>query len=433
VPGQMTGGCSGRMQGDEVDKVLFLSGTTRGGTLEGIGRAFAPVLKQMDLELVEISLLKPDPLLPLLQSPDSLKIRFVLSCAGMGIDLSVQQNGQNINIWQETGIPFVTLLGDSPSYFFDRHTVASNHFISLYSFAEHCELRRRLPGRKGPIGILPPILLDQIAPENLDLQAKREGTLLFLKNGKDPAEIRKMWVAGTAQQVRRALFELADELERCLDCASGNRIDDMVTQYFIERDFDIERLVNLRLFFIAQLDDYIRAVKATRMVEWLMDFPVQIRGNNWGHIDFSGKKATYIDDCNYVDSIQLIRNSLGTIDVSANTASMPHDRVLRAYGSCTLCLTNGGQTFTAELPYEDELTFSFNKESLQSKVAGLLADKSSAVDKGIAVAEAFKKLHPPERAFERMLGYAAFARLDQAKTYLSGFQDFFVWPPKKIA
>jgi hypothetical protein len=30
-----------------------------------------------------------------------------------------------------------------------------------------------------------------------------------------------------------------------------------------------------------------------------------------------------------------------------------------------------------------------------------------------------------------MLDYAAFVRLDQTKTRLPGFQDFFLWPPQK--
>ncbi len=412
-----------------MDKVLYLSGSTRGGTLEGIGRAFAPVLEEMGLELLEISLLNLEPLLPLLKSPNMSKIRFVLTWVGMGMDISVQQNDQKINVWQELGIPLITLHGDSPCYFFDRHRVPGNSFISLYSFAEHRDLRRRLPNQNGPIGTVPPTLLDEIAVEDLDVRAKRHGTLLFLKNGRNPVAIRQMWVAGVALQVRQALFELADELEHHIDCATHDRIDEVVTQYFIQRDFDIEQLVNLRLFFVAQLDDYVRAAKCTRMAEWLMDYPVQIRGNNWGYLDFSGKKATCIDDCNYVDSIRLIRNSLGLIDMSPNTASTPHDRVMRAYGSHTLCLTNHGQTFAKELPCQDELTFSFDKESFQSRIADLLADKSAAVDKGIAVTEAFKKLNPPGKAFKRMLDYAAFARLDQTKKCPPGFQDFFVWPP----
>jgi len=104
--------------------------------------------------------------------------------------------------------------------------------------------------------------------------------------------------------------------------------------------------------------------------------------------------------------------------------------VARACGSHTLCLTNSGQSFTRGLPYQNELTFSFDKESLQSRVDGLLADKSAAVDKGIAVTESFKELNPPGQAFEQMLNYAAFARLDRTKGRLPGLQDFFLWPPE---
>ena len=369
-------------------------------------------------------------LLPMLQSRDVSRIRFVLTWAGMGMDISVEIDGRKINVWQELGIPLITLHGDSPCYYFDRHRVPDNRFISLYGFSEHCELRRRLPSRNGPIGAVPPTLLDEIPLGSLDVGKKKNGSLLFLKNGKDPKAIRQMWAVGVGSRIRTTLFELADELESHIDCATHDQIDNLVTQHFTQHDFDIEQLLNLRIFFVAQLDDYIRAIKCTRLAEWMMDFPVHIRVNNWGHLDFSGKKATCVDDCNYVDSIRLIRDSLGLIDVSPNTVSMPHDRVMRAYGSHTLCLTNEGQAFAKELPCEDELTFSFDKGSFQSRVACLLADKSAAVDKGIAVTEAFKGRNPPGLAFERMLDYAEFARLDQSKARPPGFQDFFVWPPK---
>jgi len=194
-----------------VDKVLYLSGMTRGGTLEGIGRAFAPVLKEMDIELVEISLFDLDPLLRLLQGPDVSSIRFVLTWAGMGMDISAQHKDLKINVWKEVGIPLITLHGDSPCYFFDRHRVPGNEFISLYGFAEHCEMRTRLPHRNGPIGIALPTLLDELALEDMDVQLKRHGTLLFLKNGRNPAAIRQMWVSGLPREsVRRCLSLLTN-------------------------------------------------------------------------------------------------------------------------------------------------------------------------------------------------------------------------------
>ncbi|RXH57226.1 hypothetical protein [Granulicella sibirica] len=417
---------------DALDKVIFLSGTTRGGTLEGIGRAFAPVLQDLGVELVEVSLLDMNDLLDQLRGINFQSVRFVLSCVGMGMDLAIQKEGREVSLWQELGVPFITLHGDSPAYFFDRHVVRSSNFISLYAFAEQCELRRRLPNINGPIAVLPPIVLDEIPRDEIDIEAKKNGTLIFLKNGKNPNLIRGMWEAVMEPRPLRALLEIADQLEANLDDPASNQIDDVVMRYFESYGLDIENLRRLRLFFIAQLDDYLRAVKCTRMAEALMDFPVEIRGNNWDHVDFSKGKAKYIDDCDYVESIGLIRNSLGTIDMSANTGSMPHDRVMRAFGAKTLCLTNHGQTFFQDLPHRERLNFCFEKECLQTRVNDLLSNKAAAVEMGIEVSEAFKRLNPPERSFEKMLDYAAMAKLDQLSHRPGAMQDFFVWPPRLL-
>ena len=405
---------------------------TRGGTLEGIGRAFAPVLKDLGIELVEVSLLDGDDLLQKLKTINFQTVRFVLSCVGMGLNLSINKDGRDVNLWQELGVPCITLHGDSPAYFFDRHVVQSNTFISLYAFAEHCELRRRFLHINGPIAVLPPIVLDEIPADAVDAEKKRNGTLLFLKNGKDPAQVRQLWLSMMEPRPLRALLEIADDLESHLDSGAGNQIDDVVTGYFERNHLDVESLTKLRLFFIAQLDDYLRAVKCTRMAEALMDFPVEIRGNNWGHVDFSKGKATYIDDCDYVESINLIRDSLGLIDMSPNTGSMPHDRVMRAFGAKTLCLTNEGQKFFQPLPHRDALNFRYEKECLQQKVSDLLSNKCAAVDMGIAVAEEFKRLNPPERSFETMLDYAALSKLNQLPQLPGASQDFFVWPPRHL-
>ncbi len=415
-----------------MDKVLYLSGTTRGGALEGITRSYASVLRRMGVELVEMSLLELDRLLPRLKSLDLSEVKFVLSGVGMGLDLSLKQDGKDLNLWEALGVPCITLHGDSPAYFFDRHVVRGGSFISLYAFAEHYELRRRLPKVYGPIGKLPPIVLDEMDVCDVDVAAKKRGTLLFLKNGKDPAEIREMWSTIGSPRALRAMLELADELEGSLDAATAGEIDRLVVAYFRSYELDLDSFVKLRLFLVAQLDDYVRAVKCTLMATALMDFPVEIRGNNWRHLDFSGKKAVYIDDCDYVDSIGLLRGSLGLIDMSANTASQPHDRVMRAFGSHTLCLTNRGQCALSGLPFEDQLSFRYEKEEIQTKVAALLADKTRAVEIGLATAEAFRQVHPPERSFQAMLDYADLAKLSQLPSGPGQMQDFFVWSGQSL-
>ncbi len=415
-----------------MDTVLLLSGTTRGGTLEGICRSFAAVLRQLDIQLVEIELTDLNSLLGKLKSLDLSRVLFALSCVGMGLDLTIQRDGKESNLWQELGIPCITLHGDSPAYFFDRHVVRNNTVTSLYAFAEHCTLRKRLPRVHGPVGIMPPILIDMAAMDEIDFAAKRNGTLLFLKNGKDPGAIQNIWRSCLPKRTLQPLLELAGQLASNLNCSCGNQIDDVVTAYFTQNGLEVEPLVKLRLFFIAQLDDYLRAVKCTAMAEALMDLPVEIRGNEWTHLNFSGKRATYIDDCNFVDSTSLLRRSLGMIDMSPNTGSLPHDRVMRAYGSHTLCLTNQGQSFLQELPFAPELSYTFDKESLQAQVSYLLSHRSEAVEMGIADAQRFCALNPPELAFQRMLDYAALTRLDQTSQRPSVVQDFFIWPPQSI-
>ena len=415
------------------DRVLLLTGQTRGATLEGIGRSFGQVLRALDIELVELRLSDLSAMLTTLKSLDLNRIAFVLSGAGMGVDLSITLQDKPALLWEQLHLAFITLHGDSPAYFFDRHVVPSSNFVSLYAFAEHYELRQRLPKRCGPTGVLPPILLNEVSEADLDLRAKADGTLLFLKNGKDPAHLRNLWSTCLDGTISRYLFELADELEGDLDGMHGNQIDDLVTQYLGGLGIDSEQFVKVRLFCIAQLDDYLRAVKCTRMAHILAEFPVQIRGNDWHHVDFTGKRATYIDHCDYAESIGLIRNSLGLIDMSANTRSYPHDRVMRAFGAKTLCLTNAGQGFYRGLPYEEEFTFRYEDDSLRERVAHILAHKTQAVEHGISVAEAFRAANPPERAFEQMLHYAALVRLERLPQLPAGLQPFHVWPPRQLS
>lgn len=415
-----------------MDKVLFLSGTTRGATLEGIGRSLGRHFETLGIGFMEISLLDQENLLDNLRRVNFQEIKLVFSWVSMGLDVKVrEQDGKELDLWHEIGIPFITMHGDSPAYFFDRHVMRDSKFITFYGFSEHCDLRRRLPRLNGPIGTLWPGLLDPLPIEQLDVERKKSGKILFLKNGKDPLHLKRFWSTCLEPRPLRAILDLAAELENDLDNPVGNQIDDLITRYFLDQDLDIDQLLKLRLFFIAQLDDYLRAVKCTRMAEALMDFPIEIRGNNWSHLDFSGKKATYIDECDYTKSIGLIRDSLGLIDVSPNTVSRPHDRFMRACGANTFCLTNE-QQFLKDLPHSEHLSFQFEKESLQQKVAYLLDHKASAIEMGIEVASAYSANHPSTESPLKMLEYASMARLDNLKQRPIGSQDFFVWPPARL-
>ena len=415
-----------------MDTVVLLSGTTRGDTLENLGRSLGRDFVSHGIKFIELSMRDEAHLIESIKLVNFEQVKLIFSWASMGMGLTVRrENGTYFDLWHELRIPFVTFHGDSPAYFFDRHVVKDSKFITLYGFAEHCELRKRLPLVRGPIDSCWPIIADDTPVDSLDLEAKRNGKILFLKNGKDPNELRRLWTNTLEPFPLQIIFELASYLENHLDECAGNQIDDLITKYFINCGYDLDHLLKLRLFLIAQLDDYIRAVKCTRMIEALLDLPVEIRGNNWSHVDFTGKKATYIDECDYVKSVGLIRNSLGLIDMSPNTVSRPHDRFVRACGAHTFCLTNE-QQFLEELPNREHLSFSFDKESIQQRVAAALDHRAATVDMGIEVAEAYRKKHPSEELIVQMLKYASLAKLDNLRQRPHGSQDFFVWPPSSL-
>jgi hypothetical protein len=415
-----------------VDKVLYLSGSTRGATLENVGRSLGRDFGALGLGFHEISLTDHEHFLENLRKVKFEEVKLIYSWVSMGHGIKLrQQDGSDVDLWDDLRIPFVTFHGDSPAYYFDRHIVPDSKYISFYGFGEHHDLRKRLPRLNGPIGTLWPIVLDEIPIEQLNFEKKKNGKILFLKNGKDPVRLRQLWASCLEPRLLRAIHDLASEMESDLDNPANNQIDDLIARYFNENGFDIETLTKLRLFFIGQLDDYLRALKCTRMGEALMDLPVEIRGNNWDHLDFTGKKATYIDECDYTKSIGLVRESLGLIDVSPNTVSLPHDRLMRAYGAHTFCLTNE-QKFLHELPHYDRLTFRFEKESLQQQVAYLLDHKAAALEMGAEVAEVYKAKHPRVATVTKILEYASLARLDNLRQRPAGSQDFFMWPPARL-
>ena len=210
------------------------------------------------------------------------------------------------------------------------------------------------------------------------------------------------------------------------------QIDDIVTRYFADKNIDIQPLVKLRLFMVSMLDDYLRRLKGTELVKALLDFPVLLNGYNWDHVDFSGKRLTYVPGGQYNASTTLIRESLAIIDMSPNTGLAPHDRPLRAIGSHTLCVTNEQEFFTRELPHTDEYFYNFTKESIQSRVAAIFAHRDRALEVGVAVAGTFMNKFPAERFAQQLLEIAPLANFNELPAPPPETPNYFLWPPSKL-
>jgi hypothetical protein len=412
--------------------VLFLSGTTMGDALGGSGRLLRPTFEELGHEFVEVNFAKPDALALLNRTITSKSIEFAFSHVGIGVDLAGEtRDKREINLWTGTGIPFISLFGDSPAYYFDRHIMPGQGFACLYAFPEHYQFRNKLPQRKGLIGVTPLRMIDETSKRDIDFRAKESGKLLFLKNGNDPKRLTDAWRDGLPSGIFVMLTDLASDLANEMHTDKGCNIDVEVCAYFQSKGLDVEASTSLRLFFVAQLDDYLRRLKSTSMAEVLNNFPVEIHGYNWEHVDSSGKRATFVHRADYSESQQLITNSLGILDMSPNTSLGPHDRPLRAYGLYTLCLTNEQEFFKRNFEQHRSFTFSFDRESRETKVAEVLAHPKRFIELGIEVADTFRTKFDPGTFGRTMLDISNCLRLAIGQRPPS-LQDFFVWPPTKL-
>jgi hypothetical protein len=410
--------------------VLFISGSSANDALRAAGRAHRPLYESLGLEFVEVDFAVPGGFERLDGLLQQKQIELAFGTMGMGADFNItRSDGTQANLWASIGVPFISLKGDSPAYFFDRHVMKSTWHACLYYYPEHLELRRRLPLTPALYGVVPTVPFDSADLKDVDFRAKTGGKLLFLKNGNDPDKLVQSWRASMPPGTYLMLVDLASELASRIATESGSDIDAAVTDSFRSKGWDVTEFLNLRLFFDAQLDDYLRRVKSTLVADAIADFPVVIQGLNWEHMDFTKRRATYVPGGDYTQTRQQILEALGIVDMSPNTQRAPHDRALRAFGLYTLCLTNEQRYYRDAFADASQFLYRFDRDDLRAKIADVLAHPARYVEIGRSTAAQFLRDHKSVDLAQFVVDTAQHIRL-ACGGRPPGLQDFFVWPPE---
>jgi hypothetical protein len=413
--------------------VVLLTGSTMADAVGGISRSYRGAFEDLGYEFLEINLAEKERALRQIKELVHQNIVLAFSFMAMGTDILLTlEGGKTADIWELLRVPYVSLYGDSPSYYFDRHVLRNPLYIALYGFPEHFALRKRLPHINGLINTYTPLAIDVVGKEKIDFKKKAEGAVIILKNGNDPKKLKTLWATSLPPKISAVLLDLAHELETRINDKATTQIDDLLIGYFAARNVDITSLTKLRLLLIAQLDDYLRRVKSTMLIESLLDLPVLLNGCNWDHIDFSGRRLQYVPGGHFVTSRTLIRECLAMLDMSPNTGLSPHDRPCRAFGAHTLCLTNEQEFFSRELPHSEDYFYRFDRDSIQARVADTMAHRERSLEIGVTVAAAFMQKFKPEMFARQLLELAALARFNQLPGLPEGLPDYFSWPPTKL-
>lgn len=311
--------------------ILGLAGASMNDALGAATRAHIPMFRDLGHELREINFSRPDAQVRLQEAMNEGGIEFGFSAMGGAADLRTRTgDGTDRNLWESLEVPFLSLMGDTPAYFFDRHVALSRWHGCLYFFPEHLAFRKRLPLTRGMYGLIPPFPFDAKPSSAIDFKAKSKGRLLFLKNGNDPRRLLDAWRETLAAPAFVMLAEMASDLSSRVNGDDVCNLDAYVCAHLGQKGFEIDEFITLRLYLVAQLDDYLRRVKSTMLGTVLAEFPVDIQGHNWEHVEFSGSRARYLPGGDYTESGSQIERALAIIDMSPNTQGAPHDRPMRA-------------------------------------------------------------------------------------------------------
>ena len=225
--------------------VISFSGATTAKGLEGSTSALGELLTRHGYEFIELPFRDPDLIGRLNDALRGHNVAFAFGMAGMASGASDPATGRQIDIWGDSGVPFLKIMGDHPAYFLERHVDTSPNVVNVYGSPEHWDFYRRVFRRDNLSAVLPLYPLDPIAPADIDPERKAQGAILLLKNGNDPEALCDLWDAQLAPPVARCLKELAEELRARIANLTVEDIEAEVRRYFEARGVD--PAANLRL------------------------------------------------------------------------------------------------------------------------------------------------------------------------------------------
>ena len=272
---------------------------------------------------------------------EGLLFAFGFGGVGSGIDLGDK------NYWDVVGVPFISMLADPPSWLPDRHNPGLPMVILGYFFDEWLDIQRRFIKAPNLCARLPTCVPRN--PHRDDIPWRQRGhRMVFVKTGESPAKRRASW-----QQFPKRLREIMEDAanEACSRETQG--LTDLLLEVVDGHDLSLDGRTDILFRLMYELDDYVRMERATRVVEALSHFPVEIIGRGWDHINKQGAKATFLPAVPASSLARLTADTQFMVNTTQNIGSSVHERVPLAFAAKTCSVSDRNaysRTYFQEIP-----------------------------------------------------------------------------------
>ena|GEM_PF-2271531 len=362
--------------------VLYSSHTTY-DSLRGILAMAAAELDRLGHEVQMLDMLSPEfparinALLP--RKAETMAIGF----SGIGLEIHTKDGKL---LWDVAEIPVFTWFCDHPCYFARRHTLKSRYAVHGYVFPDHAEFNRDHL-HTGAVfathmGIPDPGLFGGLPPD------KRNGRLVFAKSGWNPAELERTYRKTLPPKLFAILFDAIAEAQGKF-CGTFPEIIRRVAaehMVYLTPGGDVFNAI------LTRLDNYTRAVRTCEVGAILADYPVDIIGGGWEHLDCNGRQARKLGAMTFDAMREGLGSYLGAVSLNPNVDLSVHDRVFFALSAGTVPVFDANSFSATHMPHLARYSFGqTGTDSVAAAVEALLADPAAAQ---MAQAETFNAMYP---------------------------------------
>jgi len=370
-------------------------------TLRGLLTAAGSELDPADYRVVTVTLGAEGWKRRLEETANGGDCAFALTMAGLGVELATP-NGTNF--WEAARVPIFAWYGDHPAHYPSRHVIRSPFVVHGYVFADHARYHRDhlnpngvafsvplgLPGRPGLCGQpLPP--------------SRRNQRILFAKTGGNPVELERRWRAGYPAPFAAVLFAASEELR-------GRNTADFPDS--IARAADAEGIHvapggQAMMTLIRELDLYLRARHATLIAESIRSYPVDVVGNQWGHIDWTGAAARWAGAVRFADLMPRLPSYLGSLSVNPLTDASVHERVFYALSAGVVPIGDANEFTRSRMALLAPYSYTVDRHAIQAAVEAVLADPARAIDASEATYQAMLPTFSTRESMRRIAAFCA--------------------------
>lgn len=245
------------------------------------------------------------------------KPRFCFSFQGIGMSLAI--DGENL--WDRLEVPFVASMGDAPYHAPALHASCFRRQLFLYTCQDFLDAYRtcfsgRVLASVAPFGV-PDNPLASVTP-----WARRQHGLVFVKTGVDPTNFTRGW-SGAPAKVRSILHDSADAVLSGAD----QPVADLCIRCFDHHGVHWAGRREVFLRVCSEVDFYVRAVRAERMVRHLMRRDALVFGD-WSHLDASAARARFCGAIPADELHALYADTRVLANTSPSVRRGTHDRIM---------------------------------------------------------------------------------------------------------